>query len=351
MSKRSTLIISALISMIWAAPAAAQQPTQLVWGAKGVLHIAYDDAQVAQLNTTKKSQKLQPLPARDVMALSPAGDLALIRAGGTAVELREVKKGEPVLRFERDASPVAAHFSPDGAMLFVILSDGMIHVWKDTPKLVKIARSMRGVKEDPDDLFVQMRKNKAELSAGLADPISGPVALGDGPDLALVQNGSSVTHWDTRAPTEATSVFRASGPIRSIIVQQGVILALTDASRLEGRRVSGGSKKLDWSDEDKIEAIQSHPMLPGHFVSVTADAVALRSLETGAPVWSTPRPAGPLCGLAINPSNQQLALCADGTIALVSLKDGAPIKKFRREGAQVALVKEPKPPKTKKPKK
>jgi hypothetical protein len=348
--RHALIALITLLFVSWAAPAAAQQPTQLIWGKKGTLLISYDDAKLAALNTSKRSQKVQNLPARDVLALSPTGELALIRVGGTAVELREVKRGEPVLRFEREAAPVAAHFTEDGMMLFVILDDGMIHVWKDTAKLVKSARALRGVKEDPDDLFVQMRKNKAEVSAGLADPVSGPVALGDGPDLALVQRGDSVTHWDTRTPTEATSIFRASGPIRTILIQQHIILTLTTEGKLEGRRAAGGSKRLSWSEEAPMEAIAAHPGYPGHFVAVSADAVALRALETGDIVWSVPRQPGAVCGVAIDPATKQLALCTDGTIALIALKDGAALKEFRREGDKVALLKRPKAPKASKKK-
>jgi hypothetical protein len=338
------LATCALLSL--PATASAQAPSQLLWGAKGTLHVAFDDAQLASVSTTKrviKPQALQRLPARDVLAISPAGDLVLIRAGGAAVELREIKKGEPVMRFEREAAPVAAHFSPDGKVLYVILSDGMIHVWKDTPKLVKIARSMRGVKEDPDDLFVQMRKNKAELSAGLADPVSGPVGLGDAPDLALVQGGQSVTYWNTHTPTEATSVFKASGPIRHIVVQDKIILTLSTDDKLEARRVTDkGPRKLDWVEEAPVLAIATSANMPGHFIAVTADAIALRKLDSGEPVWTVPRLPGPLCGLAADGASQQIALCADGIVALHSLKDGAQTRELRREGAHLVELKRPK---------
>src|SRR5262249_17489971 len=86
----------------------------------------------ADVPKTQPARRLRPIRAVafDALAVSPDGTHAAA-ADGRTVRVWNVTTGERLPAFQGQTGPIAAiAFSPDGAVMATVGTDGVVHVWE-----------------------------------------------------------------------------------------------------------------------------------------------------------------------------------------------------------------------------
>ena len=293
-------------------PAGAKAVSTLYYSPNRMLFVGYRDGHLASIDVNGRTGDLKKVTkgSSEIAAVSNDGVFTVVNESPPAVVRNN---GSVILQMNQVKTFESARFGADGTTLYVAEPGGKIRIWGQAHSFEESG--------DTEKMEEYLNRQAPDFHVEFKS-VGGPFVFNE-KNIMFVGDGTGViTMWDPLKPSAIKKIMKLSAPVRSIDATDRNIVATSSAGQLKVGILDPPSY-LPWSREAKGDYAAVDTYLGDNFVSLTGSTVALRSIETGEPVWSKELGAGSACGLDVSPDGRQIVACVSNAIVILNATDGA----------------------------
>lgn len=312
------------------APESGPAARFLGWAENGHLRLGFADGTWADVDPQTRQATLHTATSEHhpVLALSNQARLALVAS--TPPTVVRLKDHQVVLRLNQIQRVHIAGFLPGDRGIFVGEENGRVHVWQRSEQELDNSSTR--------DLKRVITRQAPSFSAQFS-PLSQALFADSRGRLGMTARSGEVILWDLSAPEHLDTLALLPGAGRSLSASTRHLVATTVNGELRVIQTHD-YQFVPWSLHARALVAAASPALPQSFLVLEESGprftLALRNFEAdGAYRWQLSTPPGTLCGLALSPAADQVALCLNSTVYLIDPATGAPHAALHRKAGEV----------------
>ena len=295
------------------------------FGNGGEIFIGYEDSHVGRVDGDQNPSLVQVYEAPyRVLTVNEEGTMAMLQSEPSL--LVRMEDQEEILRMNELGDVYDAAFSVDGSVFVAAVGEGRVHIWHRGEELLRL----------PDEtiqkfLDRQMPDFTAQLSAS-----GTPLWMTADRELMRGDRQGRLAYWNPRNPSQIRHLANFDTPPTQIRVGENFGVASTDEGKIGVFRFPQGGF-YRWSMGMDGDQVFAHPSLGSSLIIHHQDRLMRVALEDGNVQWEVQLPSGEHCGLEGDEMGEQLLVCIEGQIAVVSTENGTLRGLLYRSGDQLTF--------------